>query len=166
MYTCTRAVFEGADAFKQLLCSTHWQKSKGLFAAAYSAHSRVLCCNAGSHLKVDVDPLSKQDDTWTTPDDQACDACPTGQYSPTLNINRNCTPAARDEFVPATGMNTATKCSKNPGPSSYTNPPNTTLCEICPTGWKMNRGSFKTTCQVCVAGQFQENSGEGNLLIF
>jgi hypothetical protein len=103
---------------------------------------------------------------WATPDDQACDTCGLGQYSPTLNINRNCTPAARDEFVPATGMNTASPCSKNPGPSSYTNPPNTTLCEICPAGYKMNRGSFKTTCQVCVAGQFQENSGEGNLLIF
>ena len=164
-------MFSGATAFKQILCSADWQKSKGLFAASESPHSRVLCCNAGSHLKVDIDPLSTglghtlSSLNWTTPDDQACDVCDLGQYSHTININRNCTPAARDEFVPARGMNTASPCSENPGPSSYTNPPNSTLCEICPTGWKMNRGTFNTTCQICVAGQFQEDSGQGNLFI-
>ena len=123
--TCTRAVFFDASAFKQLLCSTHWQNSKSLFNAAKSLHSRVLCCDAGSHLKVVVDPLSaglghecnydgfdfQCTFNWTTPDDQACDTCGLGQYSPTVNINRNCTPAARDQFVPAPGMNAATNCS-------------------------------------------------------
>jgi len=154
-------VFDGASAFKQVLCSTHWQKSKGLFASAQSTHSRVLCCNAGSHLKVDVNPLSTgfghayDSLNWTTPDNQACDFCPIGQYLPTLNVNRNCTPAARDEFVPATGMNTATNCSTN----AFSNPPNSTLCESCPAGKKTIRGTLKTTCAKCDVGQFQELSG-------
>merc|ERR1712216_574562 len=54
--TTMRQMFRDASAFKQLLCSPHWRKSEGLFAAAESDHSRVLCCTAGSHLKVDVDP--------------------------------------------------------------------------------------------------------------
>ena len=160
------AVFQGADAFRQLLCTPGWQKSKGLFTAAKSDHSRVLCCNAGSHLKVDVDPLSTElghtsdNPKWTTPDepyDQICDLCPTGYYSPALNINRNCTPAARDKFVPASGMNTPSNCSKN----AFSNPPNSTLCEICPAGYKMNRGTTETTCVECGAGQYQEYIGQG-----
>ena len=162
-------MFEDAYAFKQLLCSTHWQKSKGLFALAKSDHSRVLCCNAGSHLK--VDPLSTGDGhgndvstsqfitKWTMPDDEACKPCPRGEYSESLNVNKNCTPAARDQFVPAEGMNKPTNCSENAGPNSFTNPPNSTLCEICPAGYKMIRGILKTTCAKCDAGQFQDEPG-------
>jgi len=163
-------VFRDAGAFQQLLCSTSWQESKGLFVSANSAHSRVLCCNAGSHLKVNVDPLSAGDGhayvldintgdmnlNWTTPDDEACDLCPLGEYSESLNVNKSCTSAARDQFVPAPGMNTATNCSDN----SFTNPPNTSLCELCPAGKKMNRGTTATNCSKCDAGQFQDLSGK------
>jgi len=162
-------VFYEASAFKQLLCSTHWQTSKGLFATADSAHSRVLCCNAGSHLKVDVDPLSTGlghscpagfapfcTFNWTTPDDEACDACDAGQYSESLNVNKNCTPAARDQFVPAPGMNAATNCSNE----TFTNPlADSALCELCPAGKKMIRGTTATNCSKCDVGQFQELSG-------
>ena len=166
--TFSLAVCIGAKNFKQLMCSTNnW----GQFATTRSAHSRVLCCNAGSHLKVGVDPLSTGDGhgvdqsssqfttNWTTPDDEACELCDAGQYSATSNLNKICTPAARDQFVPAIGMNKPTDCSENPGPNSFTNPPDSTLCEICPAGYKMIRGILKTTCAKCDAGQFQDDPG-------
>jgi hypothetical protein len=160
-------VFYGADKFNQLLCSPTWQNVKSVFQASVSLFSRVLCCDAGSHLIVD-NPLSNSgyDGTcdgmgvcnviWTTPDDQACGLCPHGQYSSSLNIDRNCTPAARDMFVPAKGMNTATNCSDN----SYTNPPNSTLCEMCPAGYHMDHGPIETACHKCDAGRFQNVPGK------
>ena len=135
------AVFRDASAFKQLLCSPLWQNSKGLFALAKSDHSRVLCCNAGSHLKVEVDPLSTGPGhawnslNWATPDTEVCGLCNASQYSASLNVNKNCTPAARDQFVPAEGMNGPTNCSLK----SFTNPPDSALCVLCPAGYKMIR---------------------------
>jgi hypothetical protein len=159
------AAFTNADAFKQLLCTPGWQRSKSLFETqAFATHSRVLCCNAGSHLKVEVDPFSTKSGSsgsdplrWTTPADEACDLCPLGQYSSTLNTNSSCTSAARDKFVPARGMNAASSCST----TSFTNPPNPALCETCPNGWKMNRSTTVTTCVECGAGQYQEYMGHG-----
>jgi hypothetical protein len=52
-------------------------------------------------------------------------------------------------------MSTATNCSKN----AFTNPPNSTLCEICPAGKKTIRGALKTTCAECDVGQFQDQEG-------
>ena len=158
------AVFDSTPAFKQMLCSLGWQKHQSQYLDAL--HSRIFCCNAGSHLKVDVDPLKTgpghgmYELNWITPDDEACGLCPAGQYSDSLNTNKKCTPAARDEFVPAPGINTATNCSDNPGPKSFTNPPNTSLCEICPAGKKMIRGTTATNCTKCDAGQFQDLSGK------
>ena len=159
------AVFLRASNFNQLLCSPGWQSSKSLFETqAFATHSRVLCCNAGSHLKVDVVPFSTKigfsgDDPlrWTTPADEACGLCLIGQYSSTLNTNRSCTSAARDEFVPARGMNAASPCSA----TLFTNPPYTALCETCPLGYKMNRGTTVTTCVECGAGQYQQLMGQG-----
>ena len=164
-----RDMFQDAG-FKRLLCSPGWQKSKGFFFEAGASYSRVFCCNAGSHLKVGLDPLARvsgwsaaaagsesaAEYHWAVPEnDEACSLCPLGQYSDSLNFNKNCTSAARDQFVPAPGMNTATNCSKN----SYTNPPNSTLCELCPAGKKMIRGTTETTCAECGVGQFQDISG-------
>ena len=156
------AVFYQASAFKQLLCTPGWQRSKSLFETqSFATHSRILCCNSGSYLK--VDPLLTEDGhtfmnkQWTTPDDEACDLCPLGQYSSTLNTNSSCTSAARDKFVPARGMNAASPCST----TSFTNPPYTVLCDICPNGWKMNRSTTVTTCVECGAGQYQEYMGQG-----
>ena len=154
-------VFSGASAFKQVLCGPSWQKSKGVFASSRSPHARVLCCNAGSKsLKNNAELLEKGSDhslsspKWTVTDKKACAQCPVGQYTNKLNLNTQCTPAKRDYFVPAEGLPSETKCSNN----SFTNPPNSTLCEICPAGTKMIRGAHLTTCEDCVAGKFQEFS--------
>ena len=158
-------VFEGATAFKQVLCSPSWQKSKGLFTHSNSPHARVLCCNAGSKsLKNTAELLEKGSGhslqfspKWTVTDDNACAPCPAGEYTTKLNLNTQCTPAQRDYFVPAAGLPSETKCSKLLN-NSFTNPPNSTLCEICPAGTKMIRGAHLTTCEDCVAGKFQELS--------
>ena len=91
---------------------------------------------------------------WTVTDENACALCPKGYYTPQVNLNLQCTPAKRDYFVPAEGLPSETKCSNN----SFTNPPNSSLCEICPAGTKMIRGAHLTTCEDCVAGKFQEFS--------
>ena len=154
-------VFSGATAFKQVLCSPSWQKSKGVFALSQSPHARVLCCNAGSKsLKNTAELLEKgsghslSSPKWTVTDENACALCPKGYYTPQVNLNLQCTPAKRDYFVPAEGLPSETKCSNN----SFTNPPNSSLCEICPAGTKMIRGAHLTTCEDCVAGKFQEFS--------
>ena len=154
-------VFYGASAFKQVLCSASWQKSKGTFAGSLSPHSRVICCNAGSKsLKNTAELLEKgaghspSSFKWTVTDENACALCPKGYYTHEVNLNLQCTPAKRDYFVPAEGLPSETKCSTN----SFTNPPNSTLCEICPAGTKMIRGAHLTTCEDCVAGKFQEFS--------
>jgi len=158
------AAFNLAEAFNQLLCSTHWHSKKSLFENAQANRSRVFCCNAGSHFKFDVLPFllsySKRQDSskagsWIIPDDQACSLCPIGRYSSTLNINRSCTLAARDKFVPAKGMNLPTDCNSY----SFTNEPNTTFCKVCPAGYRMTRGNIETTCVECDAGKFQDVPG-------
>ena len=155
-------VFTGATAFKQVLCSASWQKSKGVFASSYSPHSRVICCITGSKsLKNNTELLEKgsghylSSPKWTVTDENvACAPCSVGYYTNKLNLNTQCTPAKRDYFVPAEGLPSETKCSNN----SFTNPPNSSLCEICPAGTKMIRGAHLTTCEDCVAGKFQEFS--------
>jgi len=153
-------VFYHAYAFKQVLCSAGWLKSKGSFAASRSPHSRVLCCSAGSSLKNNANLLEKGSDhavrafTWAVTDKNICAPCPVGEYTDKVNLNTQCTPAKRDYFVPAPGLPSETKCSNN----SFTNPPNSTLCEICPAGTKMIRGAHLTTCEGCVAGKFQDLS--------
>ena len=156
-------VFDGATAFKQVWCSATWQISKGSFAGSFSPHSRVICCNIGSKsLNNTAELLEKGTDhslsspKWTVTDEKACAPCPVGQYTDKLNVNTPCTPAKRDYFVPAEGLPSETKCSKN----SFTNPPNSTLCEICPAGTKMIRGAHLTTCEDCDAGKFQKDSGK------
>ena len=154
-------VFFYASAFKQVWCSASWQKSKGTFAGSKSPHSRVICCNAGSKsLNNTAELLEKGSDhslsspKWTVTDNNVCTPCLVGQYTHEPNLNTQCTPAKRDYFVPAEGLPSETKCSNN----SFTNPPNSTLCEICPAGTKMIRGAHLTTCEDCVAGKFQEFS--------
>ena len=159
-------VFNGATAFKQVLCSASWQKSKGSFTGSQSPHSRVICCSAGwKSLNNAAELLEKGSDhswsspKWTVTDENACAPCPAGQYTDKLNLNTQCTPAKRDYFVPAKGLPSETKCSNN----SFTNPrnpPNSILCKICPAGTKMIRGTHLTTCEDCDAGKFQKDSGK------
>ena len=154
-------VFDEATAFKQVLCSASWQKSRVSFAASSSPHSRVICCSTGSKsLKNKTELLEKgsghsiSSPKWTVTDENACAQCPVGQYTNKPNLNSQCTPAKRDYFVPAEGLPSETKCSNN----SFSNPPNPSSCEICPAGTKMIRGAHLTTCEDCVAGKFQELS--------
>ena len=102
-------------------CSFSWNQHRDVLSLPPG--NRVFCCNPGRFLN-DSDPLAKVNGSWTFPNAEACPKCPVGQYTDTLNLNTQCTPAARDEFVPAQGMNSASKCSDK----SYTNPPNTALC--------------------------------------
>jgi len=136
-------------------CSSSWHKHGTAVGIDLPPGNRMFCCNAG-HVLDNVDPLAKDASgvSWAI---NACPKCPMGQYTDKVNLMSSCTPAPRDTFVPADGLTVATNCSTN----SFTNPPNTAQCEICPAGKKMIRGTLATTCQHCDAGKFQENSGNG-----
>jgi hypothetical protein len=151
-------VFRNAEAFKQVLCAVSWQKSKGMFITSDSKHSRVFCCDAGSRLNDNVNLLENTGPTissigqmykitnWTVPDENACTKCSTGQFTAEINLHVSCTQAKRDSFVPAKGLTVPTECTND----TFTNPPNTTLCEKCQAGKKMIRGlkrpsTFKAT---------------------
>ena len=134
-------------------CTSSWNKFAG--ALSMTGKNRVFCCNPGRFLNKS-DPLAKEaDESWTLTDGNSCPKCLEGQYTDSLNLHTSCIRALRDTFVPAKGLTVATNCPKN----SFTNPPNTTMCEICPAGYKMIRGTTATNCSKCDAGKFQNVPG-------
>jgi hypothetical protein len=144
----------GTTKFDQgVWCTSSWNKFTGTLNLINK--NRVFCCNPGRFLNKS-DPLAKKPgESWTLTDGNSCPKCPEGQYTDILNLNTSCIPADRDTFVPAKGMTVPTDCPTD----SFTNPPTTTLCEICPAGHKMIRGILATTCQKCDAGKFQDAPG-------
>ena len=150
----TGNMMRDTDNFDQgAWCSSSWYN----FAASLTMNekNRVFCCNPGRFLNKS-DPLAKEaDESWTLTDGNSCPKCLEGQYTDSLNLHTSCIRALRDTFVPAKGLTVATNCPKN----SFTNPPNTTMCEICPAGYKMIRGTTATNCSKCDAGKFQNVPG-------
>ena len=150
----TGNMMTSTDNFDQgVWCTPSWNKFTGTLSM--TGQNRVFCCNPGRFLNKS-DPLAKKvDGTWTLTDGNSCPKCLEGQYTDSLNLNTSCIPADRDTFVPAKGLTVATDCPEN----SFTNPPNTSLCEICPAGKKMIRGTTATNCSKCDAGKFQNIPG-------
>jgi hypothetical protein len=156
----TAYMMSGTTNFDQgAWCSASWNKFAGTLSM--TGQNRVFCCNPGRFLNKS-NPLAIQTGgSWTLTDGNSCSKCPKGQYTDILNLNNSCIPADRDTFVPAEGMTVPTDCPKN----SFTNPPITTLCEICPAGYKMINGTTETTCVECDAGQYQKDTGQGNIIL-
>ena len=166
------SVFRGADAFEQTLCSSTWLLAKGLFSASQSLNSRVLCCNAGSYLldsntnDMLVPGASQSAQTqwkhippiWAVADNDACDACPTGNYTNELNLQTSCTTCPRDEIAPTAGLTGCAPCTA----PTFSN--DGIKCKICGAGKFTSIGISETHCEPCEAGLYQELSGNSTCL--
>ena len=158
-------MLDKADAFKQTLCSPTWLLAKGLFSASRSLNSRVLCCNAGSYL-LDSNTLAKKSgsDTsaippiWAVTDNDACDACPTGNYTEEVNLQTSCTTCPRNTIAPAPGLTSCANCTDPKFSNDGEN------CDICGAGTFTSIGVDKTQCAPCEAGLYQELSGNSACL--
>ena len=153
-------------------CSAPWQKAIG--RVKLPDGNRIFCCNAGSYIK-DLDARTIEGRIVTKEavsgyeggtsraeykniyvvNSDDCPNCPIGQYTAGFNMNKACTPASRDTFVPAEGLTFSSACATN----TFSNPPNSSSCTLCPAGKQMVRGAMTTTCEDCGVGTFQKHPG-------
>ena len=154
-------VFYQATAFKQVLCSPSWQKSKGVFASSQSPHARVLCCNAGSKsLKNTAELLEKgsghslSSPEWTVTDENAaCAPCSVGQFTDKLNLNTQCKFCTKGTEFKALSV-ACDACGAGRYQEQSTSP--SVSCKDCASGSQFK--DKETVCDACMDGKYQDQN--------
>jgi len=150
-FTPIGLAFTGADQFDGILCNDAWATSPLVGASKTDsglptiAGGRFFCCKPGHHREVSENGI------------EMCKECPKGSVAANHNVDLSCQPCGRNYFSAAAGLSGCANCDSNMFSSI-----GKSQCTLCPACQFMVRSALNTTCQVCIAGQFQEDSGKGN----
>ena len=142
--------FTGTDAFNGILCNDAWAFSPLVGASKTDSGlptivgGRFFCCKPGHHRDVSDNGV------------ETCKQCLLGSVAAHHNAKLSCEQCNRNTFSGGLGLTRCSNCANDTFSGI-----GQARCTRCSPGQFMVRDSLNTTCKVCAAGQFQENSGQG-----